>query len=102
MNAFIEQTWKYLRVTTLLAIALIIIGGFYQSNVYILGLYLFSGWLLTPVATYWLLGNHDLPISFMVKVYPKIIRKFVSFGWLFSLIILTIIWLYLLIHVNFS
>ena len=102
MNGFIEKTWNYLKTTTVIAITLIVIGGFYQSNVYVLGLYLFSGWLLTPLVTYWLLGNHDTPITFMIRVYPKFLRQFISYGWLSSLVILTLIWLYLLIHVNYS
>ena len=102
MNPIIEITWPYLKFITVIAIALIITASFYKSNVYILGLYLFSGWLLTPLVTYWLLGNHDTPITFMIRLYPKFIRKFVSYGWLILLIILTLIWLYLLIHVNFS
>ena len=102
MNGIIEKTWQHLKATTVIAITLIVIASFYKSNVYILGLYLFSGWLLTPLATYWMLGDHDLPITFMVRVYPKIIRKFVSYGLLVSMVILTIIWVYLVIHVNFS
>ena len=102
MYGIIEKTWQHLKITTVIAIILIVIAGFYESNVYILGLYLFSGWLLTPLATYWMLGDHDLPITFMVRVYPKIIRKFVSYGMLVTMVILTIIWVYLVIHVNFS
>ena len=102
MNETIEKTWQHLKTTTVIAIALIVIASFYKSNVYILGLYLFSGWLLTPLATYWMLGDHDLPITFLVRIYPKIIRKFVSYGLLVSMVILTIIWVYLVVHVNFS
>ena len=104
MERIIEQSWQYLKTTTVVAIMLIIIANFYETNgnVYILGLYLFSGWLLTPLATYWMLGDHDWPITFMVRVYPKIIRKFVSYGLLVTMVILTIIWGYLVIHVNFS
>ena len=102
MNGIIEKSWLYLKTTTVIAISIIVIASFYESNVYTLGLYLFSGWLLTPLATYWMLGDHDFPITFLVRVYPKIIRKFVSYGLLVSLVILTIIWVYLIIHVNFS
>ena len=104
MDRIIKKSWQHLKITTVIAVIFIVIATFYETNgnVYILGLYLFSGWLLTPLATYWMLGEHDLPITFMVRIYPKIIRKFVSYGLLVTMLILTIIWVYLVIHVNFS
>ena len=100
MNDLLEKLWTHTKASSIIAIALIIGTAFISENIYVFGIYLVSGWLFSPIVTYWLVGEHDLPISFMVNIYPKPLRLFVAYGWFFCLIVLSFVWINLAISVN--
>jgi hypothetical protein len=101
MNDLVEKLWPHIKVSTIIEIALIVGGAFLTYNFYVLGVYLLAGWLLSPLVSYWLMGNHNWPISFMIKMYPMFVRKF-TLGWFLSLLILSYVWGFGLAHIKFS
>ncbi len=94
--------WAYIRVTTVVAIALILTLNLFQQNVYVLGGYLLSAWLLSPLVTYWVVDEHDTLISFVITIYPKPLRLFAAYGWFVGLALLTYVWVMMLVHVTFG
>ncbi len=91
--------WQYLKPSTFVAVAITSYASLFATNVNALGGYLVSGWLFSPLVSYWLIGSHDTQISFLVRVYPRAIRMFVLYGLFFSLMVLTIVWGVMLTHV---
>lgn len=94
--------WTHTRLTTVIAISLILVLGLIPQNVYVLGGYLLSAWLLSPLVTCWLVAEHDTPTSFLVAIYPKPLRIFVAYGWFVGLALLTYVWVMMFVHVTFG
>ena len=89
-----------LRVTgAALALTLIAWLSFLAPNVYVLGGYVVAGWLSSPLVTYWLVGDHATPVSFLVRVYPRPLRELTVIGWYGALVLLTLAWLLAFVHV---
>lgn len=101
MNNFAEKLWPHAKASTVLAIALIVGGCFLEMSVYVFGLYVLAGWLLSPLVTYWLMGNHNWPVSFLIKMYPMFVRKFTALGWLLTCLILSYVWVAALVQFRF-
>lgn len=62
-----------------------------------LGLFLLGGWLFTPFIVYTLVLENRDKYFFLLTVYPRFLRLYMAYGWIFSLIALTVIWTVLVV-----
>lgn len=62
-----------------------------------LGLFVLSGWLVTPFIVYTLVLENRDKYYFLLTVYPRFLRIFVAYGWLFVLTLLTVVWAVLVV-----
>jgi hypothetical protein len=62
-----------------------------------LGLFLFSGWLFTPFIVYTLVLENRDKYFYLLTVYPRFLRLYVAYGWILSLVALTVIWTVLVV-----
>jgi hypothetical protein len=79
------------------AVALIVLEYFDASltpraRALVLGLFLLSGWLLTPFILYTLVLENRDKYYFLLTVYPRFLRIFVAYGWVVALAALTVVW----------
>lgn len=101
MSEIVEKLWPYAKICAFIAIALIVGGSFFELNIYVFGIFVLASWLLFPLVSYWLTGNHNWPVSFMVKAYPMFVRKFTVFGWFLLCLILSYVWVTAFIQFKF-
>lgn len=102
MESLIKQTWPYIRISTILAATLIVVINFIDNAGLNLIGYLLVSWLLLPIVTFWVLGDHDLPISFMIRVYPKSLRKFTAYGAVFMVSLASMYFVLLIVFTSNS
>ena len=101
MSNLVEKLWPHTKVCTFIAIALVAGALYWGLNLYTFGIYVLVGWLLLPLVSYWVMGNHNWPGSFMIKMYPMFIRKLTTFGWLLLCLALSYVWVAAFIQFGF-
>jgi len=58
----------------------------------VVGLFGISGWLFTPFVIYMLILEDRHKYYFWITVYPKFLRVFTAYGWLFAVSVFTFVW----------
>ena len=66
-----------------------------HTRALVLGLFVLAGWLFTPFIIYALILENSAKYSFSVTVYPRFVRIFTAYGWLFAICAITFVWLVL-------
>ena len=61
----------------------------------VLGLFVLAGWLFTPFIIYALILENNAKYSFLITIYPRFVRTFTAYGWLFAICAITFVWLVL-------